>query len=164
LREEEAVLFSFSVLVVAGVALLYLAMNHRRAIREMEHRERLAMIQQGLIPAPEADPLGFEAATEPAPGSVRADRWRSAGVVLIGLGLALFFLLTFTASTPGAGVGIGGAFAVLGGTLVFHSTQISTAEARRHRGAPGGRPAARTVEHRPAAAAPPAAPSDPHGL
>lgn len=163
MREEEAVFFSFSVLVVAGVALLYMAMNHRRAIREMEHRERLAMIQQGLIPAPEADPLGFEAATEPAPGSVRADRWRSAGVVLIGLGLALFFLLTFTASAPGAGVGIGGAFAVLGGTLVFHSTQISNAAARRPRGALAGR-SARTVEHAPAAAAPPTPPSDPHGL
>ena len=31
----------------------------------MEHRERLAMIQRGLVPAPETDPLGFESAVEP---------------------------------------------------------------------------------------------------
>ena len=45
--------------IVAGVALMIAAMHNRRKIREMEHRERLAMIERGVVPAPESDPAAF---------------------------------------------------------------------------------------------------------
>ena len=45
---------------MAGVAVIWMAMQSRRQIREMEHRERLAMIERGLVPAPEVDPGAFD--------------------------------------------------------------------------------------------------------
>ena len=57
---EEAVVLGMTVLILAGVAVLWMAMSNRRRFREMEHRERLAMIDRGLIPPPEVDPDGFE--------------------------------------------------------------------------------------------------------
>ena len=33
--------------ILAGVALMMMAMNNRRKVRELEHRERFAMIERG---------------------------------------------------------------------------------------------------------------------
>ena len=57
--EEQVMVTVFSLMIFAGVAVLWLAMSNRRAVREMEHRERIALIQAGIVPAPEADPLAF---------------------------------------------------------------------------------------------------------
>jgi hypothetical protein len=117
---------------------LYLAMTNRRALREMEHRERLAMIQRGLIPSPETDPLAFEAATAGSYDGRRSERWRSAGITIIGFGLALMMLLSFTAGEPGVGIGVGGAFAVLGFTLLLNGTQLGRTDPPRRPTAPLG--------------------------
>ena len=58
--EEVIVVIMGSLGILAGVAVIWMAMQSRRQIREMEHRERLAMIERGLVPAPELDPAGFE--------------------------------------------------------------------------------------------------------
>ncbi len=60
--------------ILAGVAVIWMAMQSRRQIREMEHRERLAMIERGLVPAPEVDPAAFERkfAGSAGPGSPSA--------------------------------------------------------------------------------------------
>jgi hypothetical protein len=129
LREEDVVLIVLAVLtlfVLGGLAVLWMAMANRRAWREMEHQERLAMIQRGLVPAPEADPLGFDAATS---GSIktpdrRSERWRTAGITFIGVGLALMMLLSITAGEAAVGIGIGGAFCVLGAALLVNSSQL----------------------------------------
>jgi hypothetical protein len=134
--EEEIVLMSVTLIVFAGLGVLYMAMTNRRAMREMEHRERLAMIERGLIPSPEADPLGFEAATGASRltgATARSERFRSAGITIIGLGLALMVLLSFTAGEPGVGIGVGGAFAILGFTLLFNSGQLGRSEVRPYR-------------------------------
>jgi hypothetical protein len=125
--EQVVVLISISIVVVAALGVLWMAMTSRRAVREMEHRERLAMIQRGLVPAPESDPLGFESAIAPFEGgSLRGERWRTAGTLTIGLGLALALLLTFTANAqPNIGLGIGGAFIVLGSAILFNGFQLS---------------------------------------
>jgi hypothetical protein len=133
LHEAEVVLLVFTMIIFGGVVMLWLAMSNRRALREMEHRERLAMIQHGLMPAPEADPVGFEAvaeqAFEPVPRR-SSERWRSAGVMFIGLGLALMVLISITGEDPQVGIGVGGAFAVLGSTLIFNGRQIRNRENR----------------------------------
>jgi hypothetical protein len=142
LEDQEVVLVLVTLMVFAGIGVLFMAMSNRRALREMEHRERLAMIQRGLIPSPEADPLGFEAATLgplEASASVRSERWRSAGIMIIGLGLALMMLLSFTAGEPGVGIGIGGAFAVLGATLLLNGTHIGRSDIPRRRPTPSPR-------------------------
>lgn len=120
MSEGLIVVVTFFTLIVGATILLVVAMNNRRRLREMEHRERLAMIERGLVPAPEVDPAGFEAASGRAGGARQADRFRTSGVTLIGLGLALMILITLTGGGAEIGVGIGGAFAMLGGALLLN--------------------------------------------
>jgi Domain of unknown function (DUF6249) len=105
-----------SLVIMAGVVIIWLAMVSRRHFREMEHRERLAMIERGLVPSPESDPQAFERAISMTrrDESQSSSRARSAGVMMIALGFGFMFLLSFTAGEPGVGIGIGGAFAILG--------------------------------------------------
>ena len=97
--EELIVVMLGSLGILAGVVVIWMAMQSRRQIREMEHRERLAMIEHGLVPAPESDPAGFDRkfAAVRAPASPSASRARSGGVTMISLGLAFMFLLSFAA-------------------------------------------------------------------
>ena len=104
--------------IMAGVALMIAAMTNRRKVREMEHRERLAMIDRGLMPSPESNPAGFDAAAGlgEAPGETadRRDRYRTAGILLIGLGIGLMCLIGIAGSSPDIGIGVGGAWVSLG--------------------------------------------------
>jgi hypothetical protein len=133
LRETEFIIVTFGLLTVAGVAVIWMAIENRRRIREMEHRERLAMIERGLVPSPEVDPEGFElglARTRAPEGSVAA-RWRTAGVMMIGLGLALMFLIAFAGGEGRAGVGVGGAFVVLGFAFFVNGQMLDRGQADR---------------------------------
>jgi hypothetical protein len=122
LEPETAIVLLMSLAIVAGVGLMIAAMGNRRKIREMEHRERLAMIDRGLVPAPESDPGGFEAATGLVgpPMGAAASRYRTAGVLMIGLGLGLVMLISFAAGQPGVGLGVGGAWALLGAASLLN--------------------------------------------
>ncbi len=117
MNESEVMVFLFSLMIFAGVAVLWMAMQSRRRFREMAHRERLAMIERGLIPSPELDPATFERRSNvaPAPEPQATTRARSTGVMLIGFGLGLAMLLAFAFDVPAVGLGLGGAFALLGG-------------------------------------------------
>jgi len=110
--------------IIAGVVLMMVAMNNRRAIREMEHRERLAMIERGVVPSPETNPAAFEAATgfsEPSKDDLdRTRRYRTAGVLLIGFGFGLIFVIGVAAGAPEVGWGIGGAWISLGGASLLN--------------------------------------------
>jgi hypothetical protein len=126
-RDEEAVVFILSLVVLAGVILMIAAMMNRRRIREMEHRERLAMIERGLIPSPESDPGKFESATTSVPPAREVGvRYRTAGVLMIGLGFGLMLLISFTAGEPSVGIGIGGGWAVLGVASLLNYFLISS--------------------------------------
>jgi len=116
------VLVAVVVIVISGVLLMVVAMNNRRRLIEAAHRERVAMIERGLVPAPERDPGGFEAGTglSAPPPNAKAERYRTAGVVFIGLGLGLMALLTFAAGVPDIGIGVGGSWAVVGGALLLN--------------------------------------------
>jgi Flp pilus assembly protein TadB len=154
LREEEAVVFVLSMIILAGVGLMVAAMMNRRRIREMEHRERLAMIDRGLIPSPESDPGGFEAGARFAPENGDAGiRYRTAGILMIGFGLGLMILLTFAAGSPAAGIGIGGGWAVLGGASLLNYSLMSRHEQERSRSQQWRPPVARRPDP-PASGAP----------
>jgi hypothetical protein len=108
--------------LVALVGLLLLAahwISVRRNIRELEIKERLALIEKGIAPAPERTSSG-SVEGEPVPPA-RADRYRTAGILLVGLGLALMLLLSAAAGIPGIGVGVGGSIAIIGGALIANS-------------------------------------------
>jgi hypothetical protein len=134
--EEEVVLTAITIVVFASLGVLWMAINNRRVVREMEHRERLAMIQRGLLPAPESDPLGFEEGVEAFSGaSLKSERWRTAGTLMVGLGIALAILLTFSAGEFSVGLGVGGAFAALGAAILLNGMQIGrSSRARRSYG------------------------------
>ena len=124
METEAVIIVTISALgILSGVAVIWMAMQSRRQIREMEHKERLAMIERGLVPPPEVDPDAFERrfSGSRAAASPGADRARSGGVILIAFGLALMFMLSFAAGAPGIGVGIGGAFALLGAGFFVNS-------------------------------------------
>lgn len=129
-RSEEATVLVIAMVIFAGVGLMIAAMFNRRRYREMEHRERLAMIERGLIPSPERNPAGFESATglAPAPDAGPGARYRTAGVLLIGFGLGLMLLMTFAAGEAGIGIGIGGAWAVLGAASLLNYSLVSRRE------------------------------------
>ena len=131
--EEVIVVIMSSLGILAGVAVIWMAMQNRRQIRELEHRERLAMIERGLAPAPEVDPGAFErrfSAVRP-PESPSVGRARSAGVMMMSLGLAFMFMLTFAAGAPGVGIGIGGAFALVGAGFFVNSMLLNRASDHR---------------------------------
>jgi len=122
---EEMVVVTLLLFVVGGVVLMMAAMYSRQKVREMAHRERLAMIERGLIPSPETDPARFEAATgladaasaSPRPGA----RYRTIGIELIGLGVGLAFLIGLAGGAAEVGIGIGGAIAALGAASVVNA-------------------------------------------
>ena len=58
--EAVVMLLVFCLLILAGLAIMWLGVQSRRQVREMEHREKMAMIERGLVPPPELDPVGFE--------------------------------------------------------------------------------------------------------
>jgi len=124
---------TMGLIIVAGAVLMITAMIGRRKVREMEHRERLAMIERGLMPSPESDPGGFETAARLAPPDREpGDRYRTAGVLMIGLGLGLMFLIGFSGNAS-VGFGIGGAWAVVGAASLLNYFLIARRDEMRGR-------------------------------
>ncbi|MGH9148181.1 MAG: DUF6249 domain-containing protein [Vicinamibacterales bacterium] len=113
--------YFIAVVAIAGWVLISLyGMYLRSRRREMAHRERLAMIERGIAPPPEADPAKFEALTglddelsSVVRHDIRAGRARRAGVVLMGVGMGVGWLLAFTAGSR-IGMGVGGMIFILG--------------------------------------------------
>ena len=108
------------ILLVVGAAVTVIALRGRQRLKELAVQERIAMIEKGLVPSPESNPAGFESAMARRPISDRALRYRSAGLVLTGMGMALMILLLFVmpGAVRGVAVGVGGAMTVLGLTIL----------------------------------------------
>ena len=96
----------------------------RARVRELEVRERIAMIERGLVPAPEVDPRGFDRAMsrlerhEYRHGSGRHQR---AGVTLMGVGFGLMVLIGIAFESPSAGFGVGGFLVIMGMAFFINS-------------------------------------------
>jgi len=89
----------------------------RARVRELEIRERIAMIERGLVPAPEVDPRGFDRAMnrmERRDYSRGSMRHRRAGVTMMGIGFGLMVLIGFTANDASVAIGVGGFLVVIG--------------------------------------------------
>ena len=48
MNDEEAIVFVMLVIMASAIGLIWIAVTYRRRLREMEHRERLAMIERGM--------------------------------------------------------------------------------------------------------------------
>ena len=105
------------VAIIGGITAAIVATVMRARVRELEIRERIAMIENGLVPPPEVDPRGFERAlyrSERVQWSSHASRHRRAGITLLGIGFGLMLLISVAGGVPEAGIGVGGFLVILG--------------------------------------------------
>jgi len=100
-------------------------------VRELEIRERIAMIERGLVPAPEVDPRGFDRAMsrlERRGSRHGSGRHRRLGVTLMGVGFGLMVLIAFTANETSVAVGVGGFLVIMGVAFFINSLFESPAD------------------------------------
>jgi uncharacterized protein DUF6249 len=95
-------------------------------VRELEIRERIAMIERGLVPPPEVDPRGFDRAMNRVERLREyrgrgAGRHRRAGVTLMGVGFGLMVLIAFTSNETSVAIGVGGFLVVMGIAFFINS-------------------------------------------
>jgi len=110
--EESLFGLLFVVAMFCGVFVIFLAMRQRSETLERHHRERMAMIERGQIPLPEA---------RPARGYAASSRAMSIGIIVVGLGLALMMLIGVASEEPAVGVGVGGAIVIIGASFIVRS-------------------------------------------
>lgn len=123
---EFAVAMVLLPVLFAGLGLIWMALRGRQRIRELAYQERIAMIEKGLMPSPESDPAGFDAMLAPRRLSPKAIFFRTAGVILTGLGLSLTVLLFFVVpEIRGIALGVGGALTVIGLTVLANGLLLA---------------------------------------
>ena len=104
--------FLLPLAVLIGVfTLLALGITRSGRLREARMRERLVMIEKGLVPPPELDPEAFE--RDLAGAQVIARRRF--------MGLAVGVIIGIAADTPRVALGIGGGIAILGAGLIANA-------------------------------------------
>jgi hypothetical protein len=123
-----AIIGSFTYVIVATLS--------RNRVRELEVRERIAMIERGLVPPPEVDPRGFDRAMDRydhydrhryrSPG-----RHRRAGVTLMGMGFGLMLLIGVAGDSMSSGIGVGGFLVILGLAFFINGLFRSNHRTRR---------------------------------
>jgi len=105
------------VAIVGGITVAIVSTIAKGRVREMEIRERIAMIERGMVPPPEADPVGFERSLRSVEGVQyrhSGQRHRSAGVIVMSIGFGLMLLIAFTSGEVNVGIGVGGFLVILG--------------------------------------------------
>lgn len=107
--------------IIGGLTIAGLSMYRKSRLKELALRERIALIEKGIVPPPEVDPARFDDLWSDRLASPACARHRTAGIVLIGIGLALMVLIAFAGESPNSGVGVGGAFAILGLAFLVNS-------------------------------------------
>jgi hypothetical protein len=127
------------VAIVSGCVVAIVKTISRNEVRALEIRERIAMIERGLVPPPETDPGGFERAMKrydlQAPSQRGSFRHRRVGIIFMGVGFGLMMLIAVSGDSPREGIGVGGFFVVLGLAFfinaLFESQPVSPSDAGR---------------------------------
>jgi hypothetical protein len=116
--------FLIPIIAIVGSFTYVIVLTLSRArVRELEVRERIAMIERGLVPPPEVDPRGFDHAMD------RYDRYRyrspgrhrRAGVTLMGVGFGLMVLIGVAGENMSSGIGVGGFLVIIGLAFFINS-------------------------------------------
>lgn len=114
---EELFASVFVLVVLSGVFIVVMGLRQRSQQLEMQHRERMAMIERGMVPAPE-----FTPGRGPRhPVNMAGSRGLSLGIVIVAFGLGLMTLISIAAESPEVGVGVGGAIAILGAAFIVRA-------------------------------------------
>jgi hypothetical protein len=124
--QEVASVLVFGSFVIGGMALVAMMIRSRQRMQELAVQERIALIERGLVPSPETDPVQFDRLMTPRRTmNPRAVRYQSLGIIIMGLGTALAVLLAFAANIPRVAMGVGGAFAILGLAIFLNGSLVS---------------------------------------
>jgi uncharacterized membrane protein (DUF485 family) len=135
-----AVVLLPALVIVGGVVVMVAGIRLATRSAELQHQERIAMIERGMTPP---DVAGGAARQRRAHGFKL-----SLGILLCGLGLGLVMLISFAAGAPGIGAGIGGAIVMVGLAFIVSAflterqgPSLEERMAARHAGRHGGPPA-----------------------
>ena len=131
----------FIIGMFAGVFIVYMGLRQRSQQIEMQHRERMAMIERGQIPLSEPTHARHSGERFGSTYDVPSTRAMSIGIIVVGLGIALMTIISIAGESPEVGVGVGGAIAILGGAFIVRSFVVRPSEpppsaAREFRGMP----------------------------
>lgn len=111
--------------IIGGITVAIVSTIAKARVRELEIKERIAMIEKGLVPPPEVDPQRFDRVMDriervrasdnrSAYGTQSSGRHRRAGVTLMGVGFGLMVLIAFAGDAPESAIGVGGFLVVMG--------------------------------------------------
>ena len=124
--ERVAAMLIFGTMILAGMGLVGLLVRGRQRMRELAIKERITLIEKGLVPSPETDPARFESFVGVRrPTNKAAARFQSIGILVMGLGFALAMVIGFAARNFGVGIGIGGGLAILGLAAFINGALLS---------------------------------------
>jgi hypothetical protein len=140
---EPEVLFSImlGLAMVAGVMIIYMGLRQRAYTLELLHRERMAMIERGLVPPPEMQSYrGYDHGASRGRGA--STRALTGGIVIVALGLGLMTLIGVAAEAPGVAIGLGGAIAIVGAAFIAISIVTGRQQAAGAGPATDARPSA----------------------
>jgi hypothetical protein len=105
------------VAIAGGIMVAIVSTIAKGRVRELEIRERIAMIERGMVPPPEADPAGFERSLRSVEGVQHRHSGRghrNSGIIVMSIGFGLMLLIAFTSGEVGVGIGVGGFLVILG--------------------------------------------------
>ena len=119
----------FAALVAGGFVLIFVMVRGRARLQELAIKERIALIEKGLVPSPESDPERFDSMVRGRrPADPKGARYKTAGVMLMGLGGGMLLLIGFAAGTPQVGFGVGGGIAVVGLAALLNGMVLDASE------------------------------------
>ena len=129
------------VAIIGGISVAIASIISNGKVRELRIRERIALIEKGLVPRPEVDPAGFDLAMgrHDKPGGAGGGikpALRRAGVMVISIGFGLMLLIGVTGNSPRTAIGVGGFLVIVGAAFLVNSLF----ESGRHAPMPAGRP------------------------
>ena len=120
MQYEEIFAFVFLMGMFGGVFIIYLGLKQRSQQLEMQHRERMTMIEKGMIPLNDPEAMHVRRIVNTGPSS----RSLSIGIMIVGLGLAMMTIISIAGGNPEAGIGVGGAIAIVGGAFIARSVLV----------------------------------------
>ena len=144
MSSEEMFVMVVMTLIASGVLIIVLGLRQRAHQLELAHRERMAMIEKGVVPSPETDP-GHPAWKSHHPQQVRgpvlhdvsaAQRSMTLGIVIVAIGLGFMSIIGVAADAPPVALGIGGAIAIVGIAFIVIAQVRRTAAEQLY--TPGG--------------------------
>lgn len=120
MEPEQLFALVFVMGMFAGVVVILMAMRQRSYQLEMQHRERMAMIERGLTAQPELSSAQRFIQARGTRGAA-ASRSMTLGIVVVAVGLALMSIVSIAAGEPDVGLGIGGAIMIVGIAFIVNS-------------------------------------------